>query len=142
MRPWPGLLLRCEQVNEFSRMGFRLKLALMKREATPGGCPPSDRGRHCCVRGLAGSILKYVKRRMLRRLYDFIRLGATLETTHGCRYEKEDTDNLGPTPDHDDCHAKAGWVAAGDNRGLRERRSYPLLPLPPGQPKGGKPGAR
>jgi len=26
-------------------------------------------------------------------------------------------------------------MAAGDNRGLRERRSYPLLPLPTGQPK-------
>src|SRR5215472_13147825 len=72
----------------------------------------------------------------------FIRLAAILETKHGCRDQREDTDNIGPTPDHDDCHPKAGWVAAGDNRGLRERRSYPLLPLPSGQPKGGKSGAR
>ena len=62
----------------------------------------------------------------------YIGLAATLETTDGRRDQKEDTDALGPTPNHDDCHAKAGWVAAGDDRGLRERRSNPLLPLPPG----------
>ena len=57
---------------------------------------------------------------MLRRLSNFIGLAATLETTHGCRDQREDTDDLGPTPDHDDCYVKAGWVAAGDDGGLRD----------------------
>jgi len=83
--------------------------------------------RRTLVRSLASSILICVESRMLRRLSNFIGLAAALETTHGCRDRREDTDALGPTPDHDDCYLKAGWVAAGDDGGLRERRSYPLL---------------
>ena len=62
-------------------------------------------------------MLTYVKSRMLRRLYNFIGLAATLETTHGCRDQREDTHALGPTPDHDDCHAQARWVAAATTVG-------------------------
>src|SRR6516165_650497 len=113
------------------------------RAAAPAGIGERVHRRSAGVAvEMANSMLTYVKSRMLRRLYNFIGLAATLETTHGCRDQREDTHALGPTPDHDDCHAKAGWVAAGDDGGLRERRSYPLLPLPPGQPEGGKSGAR
>jgi hypothetical protein len=62
-------------------------------------------------------------------------LPAIMETTDGRRAQKEDPDAVGPTPDHDDRHAKAGWLAAGDYRRLRERRPRPLLPLWPGQSK-------
>jgi hypothetical protein len=124
---------RCGRSSVVQRSG-----SINRRLRSPFACSQGDLP---LPKSLKGAILASkppgsgecrVKSRMLRRLYNFIGLAAILETTHGRRDQTEDTDALGPTPDHDDCHAKAGWVAAGDDRRLRERKSNPLLPLPPG----------
>ena len=41
-----------------------------------------------------------------------------METADGRGDQKEDPGAVRPTPDHDDCHAEAGWLAAGDDRRL------------------------
>jgi hypothetical protein len=52
----------------------------------------------------------------------------------------QDPEAAGRAPDHDDSHAAAGRLAAGNHRGLRERGPDDLFPLRARQPESRQPG--